>query len=236
MVFTMEVSHKEEQQFPYLSDKKDNTSPALVQIYGPGGSGKSTLTLQLVSGILNQNPGKALWIDTENKFSARRLSNLSNSLDMDSMFLSQPKSLAEQDTIISGFSNNRLITEDVLGISAIVLDTTSNYIRNELKTNNFHNYSQCIQDFYETQILPLLLLQKKVGCVLILVHQSTYKPDIGTLPFMYNVFQKIPSAWFELIIDKENNCKYLDYRYQDERIKKVYKLGTGGVLKFFSQN
>lgn len=73
----------------------------ITTIYGPPGSGKSTICFQYCIEVLKQNK-KVIYVDTEGGFSAERLKQINPDLDLNEIIVFSPKSFDEQHkTILS---------------------------------------------------------------------------------------------------------------------------------------
>jgi hypothetical protein len=174
-----------------------------IQIFGGAGLGKSTLTAALVKSLNSEYDEKTLWIDSEQKFSANRFKHILSidgyqNPNNDFVFISQPKNLFQQQHQIEMMGKNPHITSSKLKIKCIVLDTASNYFRVNSANENWVQFSDNYHSFYENHILPLMTLQKKIGCYLILVHQLTNHPKNGEMPYLFRIFKEIPSTWIKL--------------------------------------
>ncbi len=103
----------------------------LVMIYGPGGSGKTTLAL---IALLGQSMAKkrTIFIDTDNRFSVTRFKQLcSNEGIFDSIFLLKANSFKEQFRIIRRLG---MLVKDA-NASLVVVDTIGNHYRIALQDN-----------------------------------------------------------------------------------------------------
>ena len=197
-------------------------SSKIIQIFGKAGSGKSTLTAALVKSLNSKPNEKTLWIDSEQKFSADGFKHIlpingCQNQDVDFVLISQPKNLIQQQHHIEMMVKNPLIASNKLKIKCIVLDTASNYFRVNSANENWVQFSDNYHSFYENHILPLMILQKKIGCYLILVHQLTNHPANGEMPYLFRIFKKIPSIWIKMSDNegmKEILIKGKSIRYQ----------------------
>jgi GTPase SAR1 family protein len=199
-----------------------------IQIFGGAGSGKSTLVSALVKSLNSEPNEKTLWIDSEKKFSANRFKNIlplnnDNNLASDFVLISRPKNLLQQQYHIEMLTKNPLIISSKLKVKCIVLDTASNYFRVNSVNENWVQFSDNYHSFYENHILPLMMLQKKIGCYLILVHQVTNHPKNGVIPYLFRLFKEIPSTWIKL--NKINDCHQMSIKGKSIR----YQITTAGI-------
>ena len=186
-----------------------------IQIFGQAGSGKSTLTAALVKSLNSESNEKTLWIDSEKKFTANRFKHIMpinghQNPVTDFVLVSQPKNLFQQQHHIEMMGKNALITSGKLRIKCIVLDTASHYFRVNSANENWVQFSDKYHSFYENHILPLMMLQKKIGCYLILVHQITNHPKNGEMPYLFSIYKEIPSIWIKL--NCNNGCNEMQVK------------------------
>lgn len=209
-----------------------------IQIFGPAGSGKSSLAMSIVKTIISKDERLALWIDSDHKFSKNRFLQVNyyqqkffpNDRLIKSLIISQPHNLNEQQRDIQSITENLLFFEKKLKISAVVLDSASYFFREFNGLTSWTKYSCRLLDFYEEQILPLRLFQKKTNCVLILIHQLTWHPKWGNRPVMNNIFEKIPSLWIELFKNIGKNSYSMNILTENKRKTMNYILESKGVL------
>jgi RecA/RadA recombinase len=159
----------------------------IINIFGPSGSGKSTLAMSLLKSLHASNgytEGKSFYIDTEKGFTTTRFKQIKVDQEvftpeikmLNSILATQPKNLGEQQKSIMEICNNKMFTSKTIQINAIVLDTASHLFRNRPEGETWTEYSTLFQGYYENHILPLRILQKRIGCYLIFVHQVTWNP------------------------------------------------------------
>ncbi|MEM4267673.1 MAG: DNA repair and recombination protein RadB [Candidatus Woesearchaeota archaeon] len=97
----------------------------ITTIYGPAGSGKTTLCL--LASIKVAENRKVIYIDTEGGFSVERLKQLSDKDVMKSIFVLKPVNFEDQSKKISNLTN---MINDKIGL--VVVDTISMLYRVEI--------------------------------------------------------------------------------------------------------
>ena len=75
-----------------------------------------------------------------------------------------------------------------------------------------------------------MILQKKIGCYLILVHQLTNHPKNGEMPYLFRIFKEIPSTWIKLNI----NNGYHEIQVKGKKIR--YRITTNGIQNQMCKN
>ena len=95
-------------------------------IYGPPGSGKTTLCILASIVLLRQNK-KIIFMDTENGFSVERFKQLTNDLNLlDNLLLIRVKSFNEQVEKLKNFKKLK-------NISLVIIDSLGKFYREEVK-------------------------------------------------------------------------------------------------------
>lgn len=125
--------------------------PELLSIYGPAGSGKTTLCL-MVSAALANNDKKIVFIDTENGFNVERLNQIAgwNYLRiLDKILLLKVKNFEDQCKKIEQLKN-------LVNIDLVIVDTLSFFYREELKKN-----PQEVNKSMDKQLKTLIELTRK---------------------------------------------------------------------------
>ncbi|MBD3350769.1 MAG: hypothetical protein GF364_04700 [Candidatus Lokiarchaeota archaeon] len=215
----------------------ENLSSKIIQIYGEAATGKSTLAMSL-SKLLNMRKSDYMfWIDTERKFSAKKYETLDleskepkEPIDRRQPFVTQLSTLKQQENAIKTIINSNSDTNPIFPVGMIVIDTFSNLLRKKFNDLSYTKYVNLTKDFIKNQINPLLRFQNKTDCYLIFVHQVTYVPDIGNLPFLHRVFSQIESAWIELSKDRENNELNMEIRNNNQRVETTFEISQKGLI------
>ena len=91
-------------------------------VYGPPASGKTTLCLQIVA----NNPGKVIFIDTENTFNVERLQNMNPLVDLENVILIKATRYKEQFAAVKSLENMK-------HVSLVVIDSFTKYYRKKLQ-------------------------------------------------------------------------------------------------------
>ena len=103
----------------YLKFPKD-----ITLIYGPPASGKTTLSLQ----ILSNTKGKIVFIDTENSFNIERLQQINPNINLENIILIQVKRYSEQFAAIKSL-------QEMKHISLVIVDSFTKYHRRKIQEN-----------------------------------------------------------------------------------------------------
>jgi RecA/RadA recombinase len=91
-------------------------------VYGAPATGKSTLCFQLVA----SNPGKVIFIDTENCFNIERIQEMNPLLDLNNIILIKATRYSEQYAAVKNLSK-------VKNLSLVIIDSFTHYYRRKLQ-------------------------------------------------------------------------------------------------------
>ena len=90
----------------------------LSLIYGPPGSGKSTLCLQIAA----NNPGKVIFIDTENACNIERIQQINPLVELDNLIVIRAKRYSEQTKAVSTLKTTK-------NLSLVIIDSFTVHYR-----------------------------------------------------------------------------------------------------------
>ncbi|MDP3919159.1 MAG: AAA family ATPase [Nanoarchaeota archaeon] len=91
-------------------------------VYGGPATGKSTLCFQLVA----SNPGKVIFIDTENSFNIERIQQMNPLFDLNNLILFHASRYSEQYAAVKSLKN-------VKNIDLVIVDSFTHYYRKKLQ-------------------------------------------------------------------------------------------------------
>lgn len=134
--------------------------PELLSIYGPAGSGKTTLCLMATAALANKGK-KIVFVDTENGFNVERLNQIAgwNYLRiLDKILLLKVKNFEDQCKKIEQLKN-------LVNIDLVIVDTLSYFYREELKKN-----PQEVNKEMDKQLKTLIELTRK-GVFVVMCNQ-----------------------------------------------------------------
>jgi len=234
----------------------------IIQIYGSSGVGKTTLILQMIKGWILQNEPNdkkyILLIDAENTFPKLKFMRLkpilfqypnkeiilkninSNNIEyINYLLIYNPKSYQKQlnliNLLLENFkkSYNKNNINLINNLDAIVIDSISRLIRLEAsKSKNAVQFYNNLEFMFEELIQPLLFIQSKLDCKMILNHQITTKPTGEIDPTFKELFGKIKSIWIYLDKNLKNNTYRMKVILDKSKILKKYKITQNGLLFF----
>lgn len=92
----------------------------ITTVYGPPGSGKSTLCFQYIVATLQQGK-QVIYIDTEGGFSVERLHQIDPEIELQDILVFSPKSFEEQQRVL--FQVSKLVKGRSQGIGLIIIDS-----------------------------------------------------------------------------------------------------------------
>ncbi len=208
--------------------RKLSSFSTIFNISGESGTGKTSLALQLVEGILS-NDESCIWIQASEKFPNLRLSQLYEEKMLqeiqDKIYVipkgRQIQTYLEQTHIIQNLTNPD--TELPPDTKMIVIDNISYHLRFEVGIRpSIEGKCNMQNRFYEEQLFPLISLCNLKSINLILIHEVTYDPSIDcTRPFFYKLYDRLEGVEI-LLLNK--------FRSKNKEMKIVFN----GSHKLFS--
>jgi RecA/RadA recombinase len=211
----------------------------IMNISGEAGTGKTTLAVYLVGHYLTQKPpfhSQCMWIQASEFFPNRRLTQLfekqKNKLRFlkTNIFITPLKhpflSYQEQSQFLTTFHRRHLPPE----LKLIVIDNVSHHLRHTV--SNYSHISdkvRLLNQFYEQQLLPLIMFSQQHKIILILIHEVSYDPTLDrVIPFFNKLYKRIECINLFLAKKNEELQKILTLSYIDDCSKIPYIIRNDG--------
>lgn len=216
----------------------------VVSISGSSGTGKTTLALQFVSKLLTRAEpyeDSCVWVQASELFSKKRLRSLFEHLDvldyLESNIFAIPKSTIksyeEQSSVL--YTISRDISQLPPFTKIIVIDNISNHLRHQIsQSSDKKQVISILNNFFETQLEPLIFFCQRKAICLILLHEVSFNPELErNVPFFHSLYERIDSLHIHLEKDIFQKQNTLQATLNNSCINLEYKLRTKG-LEFFS--
>ncbi len=214
----------------------------IISVSGESGTGKTTLALQLIASGLTQKDAlddQVVWIQASEQFPKKRLRTLfKNSkgkfdsllkkiflYPVSSPFLSyedQSAFLTSLGSIILPFNTKYL-----------VIDNISHHLRFAASCcSNIKQKIALLDEFFASQLFPLIMRSLREEIVLILLHEVSFDPKIGkNQPFFNKLYSRINSVNVNLLKSFNSSTKRMELLSRDEEILTglKYKIEDRGI-------
>ena len=171
-----------------LNEFLNSGKSGLWLVYGPGGSGKTTLALQ--ASLFNSlNGKKVLFLDTEKGFSLDRLKLMNKEYEkiLDNLFLISVKDFEDQCNKLNKLDN---LVNDKIGL--VVIDSFGNFYRKALQSGDVKEINSKVIDAFRS-----LKHISKRG-VPVLVTNQVYENEQGFTPIGGNLVKNFADSIIEL--------------------------------------
>lgn len=224
--------------FNLLSERR------IISVSGESGTGKTTLALQLIaSGLTQENAfdDQAVWIQASEVFPRKRLRTFFNNSSRKSdgllkkIFLypvSSPfLSYEEQSTFLTTLRSAVL----PFGTKYLAIDNISHHLRFAASCcSNIKQKTTLLDEFFASQLFPLIMRCLREEIVLILIHEVSFDPKLGkNQPFFNKLYSRINSV--NVFLSKPFNfnskTKRMELQLRDKQITRElkYKILERGI-------
>jgi len=201
----------------------------ITTIYGPPGSGKSTIAFQYCNACIKNNK-KVIYIDTEGGFSAERLKQINPEINLENIIVFSPKSFEEQQKIITNL-NKEIKNSKTVGL--VIIDSLVMLYRLKLGGS-----PQKINSELGEQLRLLTEISRNFHIPILVINQM-YK-DFDTQKNKM-VGGNLIEYWSKTIveIDKENDIKQIKlikHKFKKSGEKKQFEINNNGIKEIKKRN
>ena len=211
----------------------------IVSISGESGTGKTTLALQLVANALSfedVTDEHCVWIQASEQFPKKRLQSFFKSSPgksetlLKQIFLypvtSPFLSYEDQSTFL------RTLGSVILPFNTkyLVIDNISHHLRFASSCcSNFRQKMALLDNFFSSQLFPLVMRCLREEIVLILIHEVSFDPKVGkNQPFFNKLYSRINSLNVCLSKPFHSRSKRMELTSRDNQIATKLKYEIKG--------
>ena len=208
--------------------KKLISNKNIISISGQSGSGKTTLAQFLIGNLMTEEEPFdkcCLWIQTSENFSKKRLFRMFNAYPKKLGYLKEnifitPKvksclTYSEQSSTLKKLSDEIYLLPSKLKF--IVIDNISHHLRYEvLRLTDIENRISMMNNFFDFQLYPLIMLCEREEINLILIHEISYNHNKDKeMTFFYKLYNRIDSLNISLKNEYNSKEKIMKLNYDD---------------------
>ena len=215
----------------------------IVSIAGSSGTGKTTLALQLVGNLMTQYKpytNSCIWIQASEVFPNKRFNKIFEFFPEKLYYLNEHIFITPKKSMCKNYSGQSRIIENIVnesmilppGLKFIVIDNISHHLRYQIyKAADINQKISILNDYFNSYLLPLILLCMREDIVLILIHEISYDINLTeNVPFFYKLYNRIDFIVIRLKKQLNPNEKRMDVFFNDTRWIFKYQLEDLGLV------
>ena len=222
--------------FDILRDRR------IISISGESGTGKTTLALQLIAYTLSfedVTDENCVWIQASEQFPKKRLQSFFKSSPgkfdvlLKKIFLypvtSPFMSYEDQSAFLTTLRSVIL----PFNTKYLVIDNISHHLRFAASCcSNFNQKTALLDEFFSSQLFPLIMRCLREEIVLILIHEVSFDPKLGKNRMFFNkLYSRINSVNVSLSKPFNSKTKRMELVSKEDQIsnKLKYEIKNGGI-------
>lgn len=215
----------------------------ILNISGESGTGKTTFALQLVGNLLTSTyPFEecCIWVQASEAFPIRRLSSMFNNFPGKFSYLQKNIFITPRNATLNTYFDQSQLLVNILNehsnlpsnLRYIVIDNISHYLRYEIsKYKDIKLITSLIDDFYDFQLMPLIMFCQREGICLLLIHEVSYDPNSGrNRSFLFKLYDRVFTIKIELSHRCNNRNKSMKIFFKDASWMFDYALQHNGLV------
>ena len=213
-----------------------------ISISGKSGTGKTTLALQLASTILtSEKPleNSCVWIQASEIFPKKRLISLYKTSPGNINYLLQNIFVFPRNKPFSNYREQSTFFNELgtlllpSNVKFMVIDNISHHLRLAASLNSDIKRKTILLDqFFSSQLFPLIMRCLRENIVLILIHEVSYDPALGkTRPFFNKLYSRIQTVSITLSKNFHSNIKemVIDCGCKSDERRLNYEIRDSGI-------
>ena len=214
----------------------------IISVSGESSTGKTTLALQLVASSLScegATDEHCVWIQASEQFPKKRLHSFFKSSPgkfdnlVKKIFLYPVTSpfLSYEDQSVFLTTLGKIILP--FNTKYLVIDNISHHLRFAASScSNFKQRKAVLDEFFDSQLFPLIMRCLREEIVLILIHEVSFDPKLGkNQPFFNKLYSRINSVNVNLSKPFNSKTKCMKLVSKDNKIASElrYKILERGI-------
>jgi len=215
-----------------------NRNKNIISISGKSGTGKTTLALQIVGQTLTSS-SYGIWVQASESFPKKRLISLFTTSPGKIDYLLKNIFVFPRNKPFSNYREQSAFFNELgtlslpFNVKFIVIDNVSHYLRFAASlSSDIKRKVILLNQFFSSQLFPLIMRCLREGIVLILIHEVSFDPSSGkTQPFFNKLYSRIQMVSITLSKNFRSNVKTMKISCGDKSKgrKLNYEIRDSGI-------
>jgi len=213
----------------------------IISIYGESGTGKTTLTLQIISEFIIKHKSQnrqCIWVQASEIFPKKRLQTMYRnepeiiSALLKNIFVIPGKKPFSNITTQSAFLKNFETLALPPNLKYIVIDNISHHLRYaQANISVFQEKMKLMNEFFNHQLFPLIMFCLREKIILFLIHEVSFDPQSGQLKAYNNkLFERVRCVEINLLKSIGSQLKSMILSTRNIKKQYTYEISEKGFV------